>query len=524
MADEEEKKILPKEEALALARKGKDAWNRWAAENPGIKVDFSGHDFSQEDISFAGFKFPGDVDFSETIIADANFINAEFSGGDANFHGAKFSSGDANFTATEFSGGDANFTATEFSGGDANFIAAEFSGGQAYFTATKFSGGNAYFSEAEFSGGNANFTATKFSGGNAYFSEAEFSGGNAFFAKADFSGGVAEFWIADFSGGNASFYGAKFSGGDANFTAAKFSGGDANFTAAKFSGGDASFVEAEFSGGKADFEGVEFKKESYFREATFEHQSTFQGANFSGPVDLEGSRFAGAPDFRRSTMTAHFTLHDMKVGYTTHPKKIWGIFKKASTSIDTDKFRRLKELAVYARDHEREQDFFAKELKAKRFYEGFSAKPPYNTEWARKFISKNLGYLFRFLLIFRSLLAFISLLPNYLYEWTSDFGRSLWRPALCLGLTWLIFGLLYGVNGLKYAPSPLEPLWNGLKLSLATLVPFAAISRTAMLEAREALFRSDVNHLLDFAMVFEGILAVAFIFLIGLALRNRFRI
>lgn len=83
---------------------------------------------------------------------------------------------------------------------------------------------------------------------------------------------------------------------------------------------------------------------------------------------------------------------------------------------------------------------------------------------------------------------------------------------------------MYGVNGLPYATSVLDPLWNGLKLSLATLVPFAAISRTAMLESREALFRSDVNHLLDFAMVVEGVLAVIFIFLIGLALRNRFRI
>lgn len=486
MADnEKEKKTLPKEEALALARQGKDAWNKWAEENPGIKVDFSGHDFSKSGLSFTEFVFNGPVNFARAKFDLADFSETKFMGESTDFRFATISSGGAFFNDTKFSGKQTDFTGVKFSGGNANFRSAGFGSVKTTFSRAEFGGGTAEFSFAKFDGEEADFTEVKFHGKKASFFEAKFDGGSADFSKAEFCGEDADFSFTKFSGGDAFFILAEFIESRAIFRNTDFSGGTANFNFAKFISGYVDFSESKFSGGPAYFCFADFRSESdEFNDAIF------AGASFSGPVDMEDSFFSTVPDFRRSTLTAHFTCHEMNVGYPTNPKKEWLFFKKAATNSDADKFRRLKELAVQARDHQREQDFFAKELKAKRFFEttGFS------------------------------------LIPNYLYEWTSDFGRSLWRPVLCLGLTWLIFGLLYGANGLKYAPSPLEPLWNGLKLSLVTLVPFAAISRTAMLEAREALFRSDVNHWLDFAMVFEGILAVIFIFLIGLALRNRFRI
>ncbi|MDF2368006.1 pentapeptide repeat-containing protein [Sneathiella sp.] len=440
MTDEE--KVLPKEDALALARQGKEVWNRWAEENPGVGIDFSGLNFTTQRISFAEFIFPGFADFSFTTFKFNDFSSTEFSGGYANFFGAKFASEDANFFKAEFSGGNVDFRGAEVNGGVANFFQAKFSGGYANFQSAKFKGGSADFREAKFSKGRVIFDGVEFSGGHADFRGVEFIGGDVFFRHVSFSGGNVYFSRSIFSKGNVSFHATVFS------------------------------------------------KITSFASTKLKYKSDFTAVVFEGPIDLDSSYFAQVPDFRRSKLSAHFTLHDMKVDYSTRTKKVWGVFSKAATDSDADKFRRLKELAVQSRDHEREQDFFAKELKAKRYYETTG----------------------------------LSLIPSYLYEWTSDFGRSLWRPALCLGLTWLIFGLMYGVNGLPYATSVLDPLWNGLKLSLATLVPFAAISRTAMLESREALFRSDVNHLLDFAMVVEGVLAVIFIFLIGLALRNRFRI
>ncbi len=61
-------------------------------------------------------------------------------------------------------------------------------------------------------------------------------------------------------------------------------------------------------------------------------------------------------------------------------------------------------------------------------------------------------------------------------------------------------------------------------LSLATLVPFVAASPSTMTEARENLFGTDVGIWVDVFSFFEGFLGLAFFFLIGLALRNRFRI
>ncbi|CAN0499280.1 unnamed protein product, partial [Discosporangium mesarthrocarpum] len=234
-----------------------------------------------------------------------------------------------------------------------------------------------------------------------------FTGGLVDFQKAIFSGGDTYFDEAKFDGGNALFSRVNFSGGDANFKRTRFDGGSAAFDYVKFSGGDAYFVDAHFTGGGASFFNAQFDNVSSFFEAKFRKYSYFTGAAFKGPISLIDSHFAVVPDFRQTAFTMHFTCDGIKVAYIVDEEREWGLFRKAYSSTDADKFRRLKELAVQARDHEREQDFFAKELKAKRFYETTG----------------------------------LSLIPSYLYEWTSDFGRSLWRPILCLGLTWLIFGM-----------------------------------------------------------------------------------
>ena len=84
MADKEDQpEALSGEEALVLARKGKEAWNAWAMKSEGRKVDFSGVNFTIEknnDISFEGFTFPGDVDFRRATFMEARFKLATFRG------------------------------------------------------------------------------------------------------------------------------------------------------------------------------------------------------------------------------------------------------------------------------------------------------------------------------------------------------------------------------------------------------------------------------------------------------------
>jgi hypothetical protein len=87
---EDEPEPFGGEEALELARQGKDAWNAWAEDNPGRKVDFSAIDLTteeNEEISFGGFTFPGEALFSETKFQSADFNEAIFIG-NADFSGA----------------------------------------------------------------------------------------------------------------------------------------------------------------------------------------------------------------------------------------------------------------------------------------------------------------------------------------------------------------------------------------------------------------------------------------------------
>lgn len=376
MADETpHPKVLKGEDALALARQGKDVWNTWAEDeaNAGTKVDFSGYDFTDDPISFAGFIFPGLADFSHCVFAEADFSHAQFSGGEA--------------------------------------------------------------------------------------------------------------WFRD----------AQFNGGDSLFVNAQFSGGRAWFYRAQFSGGSAWFRDSEFSGGPADFHAAVFAQEADFLRAMFQDEALFETTDFKGAVDLNGARFFRVPDFRLTKLAAHFTLHGVKVDYCEDEARtrwLGGLWARAKNDDDADKYRRLKELAIAAKDHDREQKFFASELKAKRFYETHEA----------------------------------ALVWSYLYEWFSDFGRSVYRPLVSLYATVVAFGFLYWLTALFSAGGGDKSLDNGLKLSAAVLVPFVAAARTSYGEAQNALFGQDIGLALDLLIIFEGILGLAFVFLIGLALRNRFRI
>ena len=90
---------MANQEDIARAQQGKDVWNAWADENPGTDVDFSKEELKQ--IKFAGFVFPGAVDFSSAtldahvsfkdaiFLETANFTSTRFLGS-GDFHGATF--------------------------------------------------------------------------------------------------------------------------------------------------------------------------------------------------------------------------------------------------------------------------------------------------------------------------------------------------------------------------------------------------------------------------------------------------
>jgi uncharacterized protein YjbI with pentapeptide repeats len=102
---------------LALAAKGKDAWNKRRRVNKHERVTFSGADFSKaplDQIDFSGFDFGAGADFRDTRFGErAVFRNTQFGDG-AYFDRAVFGKY-ATFERAVF-GAKANFDSVSFGG------------------------------------------------------------------------------------------------------------------------------------------------------------------------------------------------------------------------------------------------------------------------------------------------------------------------------------------------------------------------------------------------------------------------
>ena len=449
-----EENILAGDDAYNLYLKGKDKWNKWARDNHGWHVDFSGRTFPGES-NFSGFIFPGGVNFSK----------AQFSGL-GEFSEAQFS-GEADFSKAQFSKS-AYFIGAKF-WEEAGFIEAQFSE-RANFSEVQFSGPGE-FREAQFSG-EADFNKAQFSG-LGEFREAQFSG-EANFRIAQFSVG-ANFSEVQFSK-SADFSEVQFSK-SADFSKTQFSG-ETDFIGAQFSEG-AYFIGAKFWG-TVDFGSTEFLSVAYFLGSKFFDERSapsFKLAEFRA-LNIDQTKFNCAPDLRQTTFHQGISMHDTQVSFQT--KKESRKPGHASDKEDSERYRRLKDLAITAKDHDREQMFFAYELKSKRYYETTGFK----------------------------------LAPNLLYDWLSDYGRSLTRPVIGLVGVWAIFSAIYypllkctGISPFLFSSSQIAPFLGG-----------SSIFSKAFLKAE-----SLGGWILTFAFV-ENILGVLFLFLIGLALRNRFKL
>ncbi len=282
--------------------------------------------------------------------------------------------------------GGASFDSATFSGG-ASFDSATFSG-DARFDSATFSG-DARFDSATFSGA-ASFDSATFSGG-ASFDSATFSGG-ASFDSATFSGG-ASFDSATFSG-DAWFGSATFSG-DARFDSATFSV-DAWFDSATFSG-DARFDRATFSG-DASFDGATFKSSTSFGQVKFGKAATFAGVKVERAFTMTGAAFAKVPAFNQVDFAQPPDLDDVRFPLP----RFW----RGGGSKLIAQYRAIRRMAIQGADYEREQMAFKGEIRSKRWTEHR---------------------------IYHAGLWF-----GLAYDFFSDFGRSLWRPAffwaLCIPL------------------------------------------------------------------------------------------
>jgi|GEM_PF-774590 len=550
-------------------------------------VDFSTKQNDEGNLSFAGYHFgDGNVDFSFVHFGDVNFSKASFGDGNVNFYEssfgdvdfskasfgdgnvvfskASFGDGDVNFSGITFGKGDVNFYEATFGNSNVDFSFANFDDGDADFSYSTFGNGNFFFSHATFGNGDVDFSHATFADSNIYFSYTTFDNGHLDFSHTNFGNGNVVFSGATFGDGNVDFYAAALGDGNVNFSKVIFGNGDVYFSEAIFGDGDLNFSEAAFGGGEIKFsqaligdllftpraiepsyiraEGLSIKGRAIFTlpsSAAKLKSFNLHSASFDGPLTLKGD-LSIIPDLRAtryshqvdlSALTVKLRRRWQKPGRRTDQLRVKAVsqtgiisrlaykfarkkwinlrhFNKlrrhwkhhcwpiklslvAEDPQDGARLRRLKEIAETNKDHQAALRFSADENRAKRWIE---------TSW------------------FGSVL-------DMAFSFFSNYGQSILRPSFWLGV---IFALSMYAYKAKQLPKLATDGWadwaQAALLSASNSLPFLPQSRELRTGALKALYDTDSSSYVDTLMITQGVLSFVFLFLIGLGLRNRFRL
>ncbi len=294
--------------------------------------------------------------------------------------------------------------------------------------------------------------------------------GGYIFGHADFSGtkftSYTSFSVAIFING-ADFNSTTFTD-SANFSNSIFTE-YANFVSATFTG-KAEFGAARFIG-NANFISSTFTRYTGFSRATFHQAARFTDSELKAPTNFEASQFLGEPP----------RFHGAKL----HEDTVWRGAKwpTAPSNPDvaaqfTNAYERLKLEMDRLKKHEDELVFFAKELECRRVAAG-----------------QIRGW------------------PIGAYGVLCHYGQSYLRP-----LGWLVALILAGA--VQFWPALNWDIPLALGVSTAnTLGPLGL--RKELMEA--GTLPADLSRWLRFVSGAQMVIGLLLLFLIGLGLRNRFR-
>lgn len=340
-----------------------------------------------------------------------------------------------------------------------------------------------------------------------------FPEGETNFFGADFSSGMVNFLSADFRNANVNFGSVDFGDQEAVFTSSAFGDGRVYFAEANFGSGGATFDYAIFGGCKVDFSFAKFLGPARFlglRDLEACRRFSFEGARFESLLNFSVARSSagkirkmGCPvDLRRTKLAHDMVVNDIVCDYIVDASSSRSSLPPvASDREDSQRFRRLKELAVANRNHGKALEFHVQEI---RFRRGHDTK------------------------LWREDLA------QLLYWLSSDYGRSVKAPIGWLFFLWVSFGGLFWLARTEYAEfsdkalKAIEGLTRdggtALGYSGSNMLAFVPTGGTARQQGIELLFGGRVP---DWVLLLSGaqsILAVILLFLLGLGLRNLFRV
>jgi len=221
----------------------------------------------------------------------------------------------------------------------------------------------------------------------------------------------------------------------------------------------------------APFGQARFKSVADFTDLVIEKHLDFEGVQCDSHTYFTNAIFnVSVPEFFETRLHEATFFHGV----------IWPAPARdnpVAAQRQADAYSCLKRKMAELNRHEAELDFFARELSA------LSHCQPRSRAWAIR-----------------------------LYGWVSDYGRSVVRPLICGVLVWY-----FGALGYLLVVEP----------TAKATVGFSAASMASVLGARREIFPDTMEHAsLPVALLStgQGIIGAGLLFLIGLALRNRFRI
>lgn len=509
--------------AMQLWKKGKVSWNAWVEENPNANVELphpltvSGTTSSV--VSFAEFEFPTGH-FRLTGVAPYNpmsFSGAIFNSSSIDFSKLRFDRG-VDFSNAVFKG-EVTFNSTYFGGDESRNELVSFENVE-FKEKVSFQGANfnlkyISFNETVFSGASCSFQRANIFNTSMQFKDAQFNCMAVSFSRITLKSSLLTFQNAQFSCFNIRFDYMNCNEGDIWFNKAKIQSETLSFfestlvcksvdftesildcSFVKFDNSkiDASidFNNALFTGAVLSFERCLFNGHADFSNMQTEDQSmrfSFKSSTFNESLDLSYNDFSGVVDLTNTETSNQISLVNLKCAFN----KI--LLLKSADPLDTERLRRLKEISKSNNDHVNSLRFHADEMRSKRWHYGAGVQ---------EFIGS----------------AGVSVIDT-VYDLTCDYGQSISRPVLWLLLIVSLFTSKYAnIIGGYYK---LSDIGNIIMFSLGNSLPFIPISKLAREEKIRAIFTEIPPTLYDW-MVLQGGLSFVFIFLIGLGLRNRFKI
>ena len=332
------------------------------------------------------------------------------------------------------------------------------------------------------------FSDTKFENQNVDFSDAIFVY-KVNFQKAKFVNSNLSFNRANFGEGSVRFNDLYVDNGNIYLTVNKFE--SSNFVAERMVIKGTFNVVANFPG-KVKFKRLMVYKTASFSGTKFEKEvPDFRDAKFECPPEVSGM------EVPRPILDISHKKIQRRIPNKNH---IFS-FKCTRDPISADKYRKLKAMALVAHDHEKDGEFFACEMMAKR---GWETKD------------------------------FWGLLFNSFYYALSDYGQSIVRPAKWMWRSFLAFTAFYLILisicidkfiQIFYAPFlsayNVLPVFGGVIYS-----PFAPKGyESSLLDKLNPLPEKGlIVDLIVFIGAVQGIFGIVLLFLFLLGFRNKFRL